>query len=321
MSGDLADRHVRGRYAPSPTGPLHLGNLRTALLVWLFARSAGGASVLRIEDLDLPRVRPGALAGLLADLRWLGLDWDEGPLVGGAYGPYIQSQRQDLYLAALATLRERERVYPCYCTRAELASIASAPHNGDTTLPYPGTCRTLSERQRREREAAGRRPSLRFKSPETPISFTDTLAGRIEEHVALTTGDFIVRRSDGIIAYQLAVVVDDALMGITQIVRGSDLLSSTARQLAIFDALGYPHPHAFAHAPLALDATGQRMSKRDHSAGLAAARARGARPEDVLGALAASCDFWPPHTPATLDELLAVFDISRLRRSPSPVDM
>ncbi|MBF6592231.1 MAG: tRNA glutamyl-Q(34) synthetase GluQRS, partial [Ktedonobacterales bacterium] len=280
----------RGRYAPSPSGALHLGNLRTALLAWLFARRAGGEFILRIEDLDRPRVRPGAAARMLADLRWLGLEWDEGPDIGGALGPYIQSQRLALYDAALARLRERGRLYPCYCTRAELARIASAPHGPDDTLPYPGTCRELSARARRRHEATGRQPSLRFRVPGTTTRFVDRLAGPVSERLATTVGDFIVRRGDGIIAYQLAVVVDDALMGITQVVRGADLLSSTARQLALFEALDAPPPTEFAHVPLAVDAAGARLAKRDASAGLAAQRATpGIGPERVLGALAASC--------------------------------
>ena len=321
LTVDTHDAPVRGRYAPSPTGALHLGNLRTTLLAWLFTRKAGGAFVLRIEDLDTPRVRPYATAAMLTDLRWLGLDWDEGPGRPGIHGPYIQSQRLALYDAALSTLRQRGLLYPCYCTRRELAAIASAPHADEAAPRYPGTCRTLSIRERRERERAGRRPSLRFIAPDTPITFHDAVAGTITENVAATVGDFIVRRSDGVIAYQLAVVVDDALMGITQVVRGMDLLTSTARQLALFDALGYPRPHEFAHVPLAHDTAGQRMSKRDQSEGIAPIQARGAAPEDVLGALAASGGFWPAHMPASLDDLLDAYDVSRLSRAPSLIEM
>lgn len=321
MSSLTIDAPARGRYAPSPTGALHLGNLRTALLAWLAARKAGAAFVLRIEDLDTPRVRPHATAAMLADLRWLGLEWDEGPGRSGIHGPYIQSQRLVLYDAALATLLRRGFLYPCYCTRRELAVVASAPHSDEAAPRYPSTCRTLSLRERRERERAGRRPSLRFIAPDTPITFHDAVAGTITENVAATIGDFIVRRSDGVIAYQLAAVVDDALMGITQIVRGIDLLTSTARQLALFDALGYPQPHEFAHVPLALDAAGLRLSKRNQSEGIAPIQARGARPEDVLGALAASCGFWPARIPATLDHLLAAYDVSHLSHTPSSIEL
>jgi glutamyl-tRNA synthetase len=309
----------RGRYAPSPTGTLHLGNLRTALLAWLFARSAHAAFVLRVEDLDLPRVHSGATAAMLDDLRWLGLDWNEGPGAGGAYGPYFQSARHDLYNAALARLRDRDLLYPCYCTRAGLARIASAPHAGEAPARYPGTCRSLTARQRREHENAGRRPSLRFRTPEGPITFVDTLTGTRRENVAETAGDFVVRRSDGIVAYQLAVVVDDALMGITQVVRGADLLDSTARQLALYDALGHSRPREFAHVPLVLDATGARMSKREASAGVAALRERGYTPARVLGAIAASCGLWPEGEPAAPHELITAFDPAAIVRAPTPI--
>lgn len=310
---------TRGRYAPSPTGTLHLGNLRTALLAWLFARSSGGRFILRVEDLDLPRVQSGATAAILNDLRWLGLEWDEGPDVGGTLGPYYQSARQDLYAAALARLGERGLLYPCYCTRAELARIASAPHPGDPASQYPGTCRALTRSQRRTLEAAGRRPALRFRAPEAPITFTDVITGPRTEQVAATTGDFVVRRSDGIIAYQLAVVVDDALMGITQVVRGADLLDSTARQLALFDALGYSRPRELAHVPLALDATGARMAKRDTAMGVAALRQRGITAARVLGDLAASCGIWPENEPATRERLVATFDPTSLTHGPSAI--
>jgi glutamyl-tRNA synthetase len=312
------DAVIRGRYAPSPTGKLHLGNLRTALLAWLAARAAGGGFILRVEDLDLPRVRPGALRRQLDDLRWLGLDWGEGPEVGGAYGPYVQSGRQALYDAALARLRSQGLLYPCFCTRAELSRVASAPQ-GDEPPRYPGTCRALSDAERRRLEAAGRRPALRFRTPDRPIAFRDRVMGEVVENVQAAVGDFVVRRSDGIVAYQLAVVVDDALMGITQIVRGADLLASTARQLALYDALGYARPQELAHVPLALDAAGARMAKRDASAGVGEPRRHGMPPERVLGALAASCGLWAEGSPATLEELLASFALERVQPEPSRI--
>ncbi|HEV7128748.1 MAG TPA: tRNA glutamyl-Q(34) synthetase GluQRS [Ktedonobacterales bacterium] len=315
-------RGYRGRFAPSPTGALHLGNLRTALLAWLFARGSGGSFILRLEDLDRPRVRPGAAQQLLDDLRWLGLDWDEGPDVGGPLGPYAQSQRDAIYLGALARLRRQGLLYPCYCTRAELARVASAPRGAADDGPrYPGTCRQLTRGQRREQEASGRRPALRFRAPATAITFADRVAGPVLERVDEAVGDFVVRRSDGVIAYQLAVVVDDALMGVTQIVRGADLLGSTARQLALCDALGYARPLEFAHVPLALGANGERLAKRDQAAGIAQARARGVTATTIVGALAASCDLWPAGQPATAHEVLAthmsghgIFDASHLTR-------
>jgi glutamyl-tRNA synthetase len=316
----MSGQPVRGRYAPSPTGALHLGNLRTALLAWLFARAAGGRFILRIEDLDLPRSRPGAAQAMLADLQWLGLDWDEGPDVGGLLGPYVQSMRQALYDDAIARLREKGLIYLCYCTRAELAQIASAPQ-GDEGPRYPGICRRLTARERAAREALGRRPALRFIAPELPIQFDDRLHGTISESVATTVGDFIVRRSDGIVSYQLAVVVDDALMGITQVIRGEDLLASTARQLALYAALEYPRPQEYAHMPMMTDAVGVRLAKRDAAAGLDALRATGYAPGQVLASLAASCGLHPAGTSTTPADLLAAFDPLRLNGFQTPVHL
>jgi len=348
---------LRGRYAPSPTGPLHLGNLRTALLAWLFARAAGGGFLLRMEDLDQPRVRPGAASQLLADLRWLGLEWDEGPDVGGPYGPYTQSARQAVYLAALARLRAHDLVYPCYCTRAELRGprpstvgahapivadgagdapdtpnaldagdgVASAPHglpaDRAAALRYRGTCRALTAAERAAREAAGRRPSLRFRAPDAPFAFADRIMGAQTQH-AWDVGDFIVLRSDGVVAYHLAVVVDDALMGVTQVVRGADLLPFVAAQRALCRALGYAPPTEYAHAPLATDATGARLAKRDATGGgVAALRAAGVSPVAALGALAASCGLWPSGVPATPRDLLAAFDPAHINPAPSAIDV
>lgn len=316
----MSGQTVRGRFAPSPTGALHLGNLRTALLAWLFARTASGRFVLRIEDLDLPRVRAGATQALLGDLRWLGLDWDEGPDIGGVTGPYYQSMRQALYEQAIARMRAQGLIYPCYCTRAELAQIASAPQ-GDETPRYPGICRHLTARERAAREASGRRPALRFIAPAEPVRFTDALVGEVEESVAATTGDFIVRRSDGIVSYQLAVVVDDALMGITQVVRGYDLLASTARQLALYDALGYPRPTMYVHVPLVLDNERVRLAKRDVSAGVAGLRAAGNSPARIVGALAASSGLCPAGTSAAPAALLASFDPERLIRDDTEIPL
>jgi len=302
---------VRGRYAPSPTGDLHLGNLRTALLAWLFARVAGGQFVLRIEDLDQPRVRPHATERMLADLRWFGLDWDEGPDVGGPCSPYTQSERLDIYRSLLQRLHEAGLVYPCYCTRAEIARVASAPH-GNEGPRYPGTCRQLTEAQRRQQEASGRRPSLRFRvDDERIVSFTDLLAGPVRQHVQQEVGDFILCRSDGIFAYQFAVVVDDALMHLNQIVRGADLLASTPRQILLYEALGFPIP-TFAHVPLVLDEQGHRLSKRAESAGLAPLRAAGLTPAQVTGQLAATCGLVEPGESITPPELAQQFTPPRL---------
>jgi glutamyl-tRNA synthetase len=288
MVGAMPDV-VRGRYAPSPSGDLHLGNLRTALLAWLYARCAGGSFVLRIEDLDRPRVRQGATQRMLSDLRWLGLDWDEGPDAGGPYAPYTQSERLEIYQDYLQRLRNAGLIYPCYCTRAEVARVASAPQQGDEGPRYPGTCRHLTMTQRKQHEAMGRRPCWRFRvDVERVVTFTDLAAGYTEQLVQQAVGDFIVCRSDGIFAYQFAVVVDDALMHINQVVRGTDLLNSTPRQVLLYEALGFPIPD-FIHVPLMLDEAGKRLAKRVQSTGLEPLRAGGATAAEVVGQLAASC--------------------------------
>ena len=299
---------VRGRYAPSPTGDLHLGNLRTALLAWLFARSRHGQFVLRVEDLDQPRVRPGATQQMLADLRWLGLDWDEGPNCGGPYAPYTQSERLHIYRSYLQQLQDAGFLYPCYCTRAEIAQAASAPQQGAEDGPrYPGTCRDLTSVQRRRYEASGRRPALRFRVPdERSITFTDLLIGDYTQHVLSVVGDFIVQRSDGIFSYQFAVVVDDALMRINQVVRGVDLLSSTARQILLYEALGFPVP-TFAHVPLMLDEQGHRLAKRQQSAGLAPLKEAGKSSRAIIAELATSCGLVDNHGQASPNKLARLY--------------
>jgi len=263
----------RGRFAPSPTGELHLGNARTALLAWLWARSEGGGHALRVEDIDLPRVRPGLAARQLEELRWLGLDWDGEPV--------FQSQRTALYEDALHRLREH--VYECFCSRAEIAAAASAPH-GDEGPRYPGTCARLSTAQRAERQKT-RAPSLRLRVPPGQLAFLDGIAGPQSFDVQELTGDFVLRRADGIFAYQLAVTVDDGAMGITQVLRGADLLSSTPRQILLHRLLGSPEPR-WAHAPLVVSGSGERLSKRDRALSLSALREVGADPRQVVAQLA-----------------------------------
>jgi glutamyl-tRNA synthetase len=251
----------RGRFAPSPTGPLHLGNARTALLSWVEARARGGAWLMRVEDLDRPRVRPGLEARILEELRWLGLDWDEGPDVGGRRGPYRQSERLDRYRLALERLRGAGLVYPCFCSRAEVAAAALAPHGpGDDGPRYPGTCRDLSAAER-----AARPPAWRFRVPEGAVAFADGLRGPQSVDVAAEVGDFVVARADGVPAYQLAVVVDDAEQGITDVVRGADLLGSTPRQAYLQQLLGLPRPR-YVHLPVAVNAAGEKLSKQTHAA-------------------------------------------------------
>ena len=255
---------------------MHLGNAFSLLMAWLGARSAGGSIIMRIEDIDARAQDPAVARQLLDDARWLGLDWDEGP--------YLQSERLAVYADALATLEEKGLIYPCFCSRQELHA-ASAPHASDGTYVYAGTCRGLSadEIARRSLE---RPPAMRLAVPDEDIVFTDAVFGPQRENLAHDCGDFLVRRSDGVFAYQLAVAVDDALMGVTQVVRGRDLLGSCARQIYIQRELGLPSP-AFAHIPLLTALDGRRLSKRDHDLDLGVLRDRGVSPERIIGALAA----------------------------------
>jgi glutamyl-tRNA synthetase len=277
----------RGRFAPSPTGAIHLGNIWTALLAWLDIRQRGGSFVLRMEDLDPDRSRPQFAANLLSDLRWLGLDWDEGPDVGGPYAPYDQDRRRSLYAQALDKLTAQELVYKCYCTRAEVRAAASAPHRAEQREHCPNNCWDLSSRQRQAYQASGRRPCLRIRMPDlsTPIHFTDLCQGRVSEDVAQAAGDFVIRRADGVHAYQLAVVVDDAAMQITHVLRGVDLLDSTARQIWLHHVLSSTPPQ-WAHVPLLIGADGHRLSKRHASLAIAELRAAGKRPTEIIGWLA-----------------------------------
>lgn len=296
---------VRGRYAPSPSGDLHLGNLRTALLAWLYARCSNGRFVLRIEDLDQPRMRPDASTRIIEDLRWLELDWDEGPDQNGPYAPYVQSERIAIYQHYLQRLRAADLVYPCYCTRAEIASAPQA--DAEDGPRYPGTCRTLSNTERQQREASGRRPALRFRvDDQRVVSLQDMIVGPVTQHVQQAVGDFIVYRADGIFAYQFAVVVDDGLMHINQVVRGADLLSSTARQILLFEALGFAVP-TFAHAPLVVDSQGKRLSKRDRSEGLAPLQALGMSAAQIVGHFAASMGLVEKDSPISPIELAQIY--------------
>jgi glutamyl-tRNA synthetase len=306
----------RGRFAPSPTGPLHLGNARTALVAWLAARAAGGAFLMRVEDLDGPRVRPGLEARILEELLWLGLDWDEGPDAGGAFGPYRQSERLPRYAEALERLRDLGLVYPCFCSRAEVAAASQAPHGPSDDGPsYPGTCRDLSAAGREER-AARRRPAWRFRTPAGPVAFEDAVHGPQAVDVAAAVGDFVVARADGVPAYQLAVVVDDAAMGVTDVVRGDDLLPSTARQILLYRALGLAVPR-FAHVPLVLGPDGERLAKRHGAVSVGDLRARGADPRAVVGLLAALTHLAPDGARAAPRDLVAAFDLRRIPTAPA----
>lgn len=302
---------VRGRLAPSPTGLLHLGNAYAFLMAWLSARSRGGALVLRMEDIDPERSRPEFIHGIYEDLGWLGLDCEESPQRGGFHAPYAQSLRLDYYAAVLERLRDAGVVYPCYCTRKELRMLASAPHVGDEGAPYPGTCRALSDAERRAREVSGRRPSLRLHT-EADCYFTDGVLGEQRFSMADCGGDFALRRSDGVVAYQLAVVADDAAMEITEVVRGDDLLLSTPRQLLLFHLLDRTPP-CYAHVPLLHDASGERLAKRHKSLTLASLRASGASPGAVVGYIGWLSGFLERPAPCRPADLLPGFSLASLR--------
>ena len=313
-------RPSRGRFAPSPTGELHLGNARTALLAWLWTRSEGGTFVMRVEDLDLPRVRPGLARRQLEELRFLGLDWDEGPMLPslheqGPHAPYFQSRRGVIYDAALEQLAASGHVYDCFCSRAEIA-LASAPHGPEDDGPrYPGTCRGLTTQQRSER-ARTRKPALRLRVPEGAVTFEDAICGPQSFDPQAEVGDFVLRRADGVHAYQLAVVVDDAAMGITQVLRGADLLSSTARQIVLYRLLGKVEPR-WAHAPLVRGPSGERLSKRDAAASLSASAQRGDDSGRIVAALASSSGLFPPADACTPADLVPTFAIDRVPRGPA----
>ena len=296
-----------GRFAPSPTGPLHVGNLRTALLAWLFARSAGARFLVRVEDLDRSRVRPGSEGSQLSDLRAIGLDW-EGPVVR-------QSERMGLYEEAISRLDAEDLLYPCYCTRKEIRAAASAPHGIAEADRYPGTCRELTDAQRAEGEAAGRRPALRVRAEGSWVSFKDRLMGCQEGD----TDDFVVRRNDGAPAYQLAVVVDDADQGIGDVVRGADLVDSTPRQVLLCRMLGLPIPR-YAHVPLVLGPDGQRLAKRHGAVTLEARSAHGEGPGGLLAWMARSLGLAEPGEKPGIEDLLARFDPDRLPRGPTVWD-
>lgn len=306
---------MRGRFAPTPSGQMHIGNARTALLSWLQIRRAGGTLILRMEDIDRPRSRPELADLIFRDLHWLGLDWDEGPDSGGPHAPYTQSQRESLYQETINRLIASGALYPCYCSRAEIMAVASAPHGLDAEGPiYPGTCRNLTPEQGRARADQGRLPSLRFAMPDQTWAFTDLTAGP-QSFSPPAGGDFVIRRADGVYAYQLAVVIDDALMEVSHVLRGSDLLDSTPRQLALFKALGYSAP-VYAHLPLLFGPDATRLAKRHGSVTLAAMRAAGVSPEKVLGYLAFVSGLIDRPEPVRAVDLLPDFDLRRVPNRP-----
>jgi len=290
-----------GRLAPSPTGLTHLGTARTALLAFLRARSANGRLLMRIEDIDTPRVVAGSAETILSDLTWLGIKWDGEPI--------FQSQRFHLFDAAIEQLRARGLVYPCTCSRKEILAIASAPHaddHADNETRYPGTCRNGVS------HSDGRTPSWRFRMPDREPGFVDQLHGL--QH-GRDGSDFVIKRADGVFAYQLAVVVDDIEMGITEVVRGDDLLSSTPRQIALYQALGARVP-TFLHVPLMLGEDGVRLAKRHGAISISQLRNEGHSPESIIGYLAFTLGLLDREEAITASELVQHFTLTHVRREP-----
>lgn len=292
-----------GRFAPTPSGRLHLGNILCAMLAYLSARSKGGRFLLRIEDVDAPRCPRRLAQQCIDDLEWLGFTWDEAPL--------YQSERTEIYREALERLAADGHIYPCFCTRAQLMSLA-APNLGDTQVVYNRACASLTPEEAAER-AKTRAPAMRLRVPEEDVSFTDGLFGVQTENLARDCGDFILRRSDGLYGYQLAVVVDDALQGVTEVVRGRDILSATPRQMYLQRLLNYPQPD-YVHIPLLVDSQGRRLAKRDKDLDLTALAQR-FTPEDILGMLAFSVGMLPERRPASLESLIPLFDWVKCKMS------
>ena len=290
-----------GRFAPTPSGRMHLGNLFSALLAWLSVKSRDGEMVLRMEDLDTQRTSREYARILREDLQWLGLTWDrETP---------AQSQRTEVYDRYFDILKEKGLLYPCYCTRSQLHSV-NAPHLSDGTYVYPGTCRDLTDAQR---AAMNRAPAWRVRVPDKLWQVEDKIQGHYECNLATDCGDMVVRRADGIYVYQLAVTVDDGLAGVTEVVRGSDLLSSAPRQMYLQELFGFPHPE-YAHVPMLLAPDGRRLSKRDRDLDLGALR-RNYSPEEIIGTLAHCAGLLAQREPVSLEELRGEFSWKKVRRA------
>lgn len=324
-----------GRLAPSPTGAQHVGNARTYLIAWLSLRSRGGRVILRIEDIDSPRVKPWATQQAMDDLRWLGLDWDEGPDIGGQQAPYVQTERVERYREALRRLIEERPpwartltpgpsaggrgeqepgswVYPCTCTRTDIAEAASAPHQGQEGPIYPGTC---AGRSPREAETLSTPFAWRFRTRDHTLQLHDLFAGEVSCNPARELGDFVIGKKDGTPAYQLAVVVDDHEMGVTEVCRGDDLLPSAFRQLELYSALGWEPPR-FMHVPLVIGPDGRRLAKRHGDTRISLLREKGIPAERLLGLLAWSCGWQADRCPTTIAELLLRYDAKVIPREP-----
>jgi len=301
-----ADRELVGRLAPSPTGRLHLGHARTFLIAWWSVRSRSGRIVMRLEDLDESRARPEMADAALEDLEWLGLDWDGVPL--------LQSSGLERLGSNVEKLLASSSAYACTCSRADIRSAASAPQAGDVEIRYPGTCRGRYSSVEHATRVSGRAASVRFVTPAGPVDVEDAFAGHHRYEPELEVGDFMIARRDGLPAYQLAVVVDDAHQGVTEVVRGDDLLPSTARQLLLQRALGLPHPR-WIHVPLVGDHEGRRFAKRRDDLSLGELRARGVDPRAVVSWAAGESGMSVPDR-VTAREAIAAFRLDRLPTEP-----
>ncbi|MBR3821078.1 MAG: tRNA glutamyl-Q(34) synthetase GluQRS [Kiritimatiellae bacterium] len=288
--------NVVGRFAPTPSGRMHLGNVFAALIAWLSVRSQKGSLVLRMEDLDTQRTSSDFAEVLRDDLKWLGLNWDEETAP--------QSQRSAVYDRYFEKLMDEGLLYPCYCTRSQLHSV-NAPHLSDGTYVYPGTCRYLTN------PPADRKPAWRVMVPDKEWRFTDLVQGEYSLNLATGCGDMVVRRADGVYVYQLAVTVDDGESGVTEVVRGMDLLSSAPRQMYLQEKLGFQHP-VYGHVPMLLAPDGRRLSKRDKDLDLGVLRQR-LKPEELIGTLAFAAGLTETNEPISAAELAAVFDWKKLR--------
>ncbi len=312
----------RGRLAPSPTGALHLGNARTFLLTWLSIRSHDGSLVFRMEDLDHPKVRADAAQQAIDDLQWLGLDWDEGPGCEGTSGPYVQSERLTHYHAALQELLKGGHVYPCVCSRKDVEAAQSAPHAGDDGPRYAGFCdgRFDSFEAACAALPVGRLPAWRFRSPRNEhTQFVDGVHGAQAACVQDAVGDFVIARHPDAAGYMLAVVVDDAAMGITEVMRGDDLLTTTHRQILLSQALGLPLP-AYVHVPLMVGPDGRRLAKRHGDTRISTLREQGRSPEAVLGYLAWTLGWAKRGTHCSAQDLLARYALETIPNTAFSVD-
>ena len=305
------DGRIVGRIAPSPSGLMHLGNAFSALLAWAFARSENGEFVVRLENLDERCQNPAYVKGVLDDLRWLGIEWDGEP--------FMQTERVAAYEVALGHIADKAELYPCFCSRADLHA-ASAPHASDGTPLHAGTCFSMDPDER-DALALERRHALRLHVPDETISFVDAIQGPYAQNLASECGDFVLRRSDGVFAYQLVCVVDDIAQGVTQVVRGRDLLGSCARQIYLGGLLGYEPPE-YGHVPLLVAPDGRRLAKREKDLDLGALRARGVRAERVVGALACAAGLARAGWEGRPSELVASFSWKALsaRRADIVVD-